>query len=200
MTEIKNTIRSANSSKEAIKFFKFAKKGQKLPSDHLRNENYYRKQFALAPDLLLASFIDDQLIGVILAGLEINQILIGEFYVDSKYRKRGIGSQLLQQIEINALKHGVHYIYLGADPKSEGFYLKNNYKPELFIQFQGKDSKNWMDDLTEKYQDLFVIWRQNNLDSSKMIIKTDGLDKKLQLNINKSYPKANTVYLFNKKL
>lgn len=193
-------IKSANSLEEVIKYFRFAKKGLKLSPNHPRNSNYYEKQFAIASDLLLAAYIGDQLIGVILGGLETSQVLIGEFYIDPKHQRQGIGSQMLQKMEANILKHGIHRIYLGADPKAEGFYLKNNYSPKLFIQLSGNGSKERMNSLIGQYPNYTITWRQNYSDDSKIIFQTKGLDKELQSNINKAYPEANTIYLFMKDL
>lgn len=196
----KMIIKSANSLEEVIKYFRFAKKGLKLSPNHPRNSNYYEKQFAIASDLLLAAYIGDQLIGVILGGLETSQVLIGEFYIDPKHQRQGIGSQMLQKMEANILKHGIHRIYLGAKQEVEGFYIKNNYSSTLFVQFYGNDSKEKMKSLIEQYSNYSIIWKQDNPNDSKVVFQTKGLDKEIVSSIKKNYPEANTTYLFTKDL
>ncbi len=200
MAKEKITIKSAGTLEDAIKFFRFAKKGQKLSSNHPRNEGYYIKQFKTAPDLLLAAYIGHQLIGVILGGLEKKRVLIGEFYIDSKYQKRGFGSQMLYEMEVNVLRHGIRHIYLGADPKAEDFYLKNNYLPELFVQLNTNGSESEVDNLIKQYSDHPIIWRQDDIDGSKVIFQTKGLDKKFESSIARTCPEANIIYLFVKDL
>lgn len=200
MAKEKITIKSAGTLEDAIRFFRFAKKGLKLSSNHPRNEDYYIKQFNVAPDLLLGTCIDHQLIGVILGGLEKRRVLIGEFYIDSKYQKQGLGSQMLYKMEENTLRHGIRHIYLGADPKAEGFYLKNNYLPELFVQLNTSGSRSKVDGLIKQYSDHPVVWRQNGIDGSKVIFQTKGLDKKFESSVAKTYPEANIIYLFVKNL
>lgn len=193
-------IRHASSLVEAIEYFQFAKIGQKLSENHPRNEKYYVEQFSIAPDLLLAAYINNQLIGVLLGSLETDKVLIGEFYVGKTYQKQGIGSQILHAIEVNVIKRDIHHIYLGADSKAEGFYLKNNYAPELFVQFIGKNQKVTMDGLIRQYSNYLVIWRQDKQNSSKVIFQTNSLNKELQDDIHRTFPKAKTTYLFTKNL
>ncbi len=193
-------IRSASSKSEAVEYFMFAKSGQKLSKYHPRNEKYYAKQFLLAPDLLLAVYFKNKLIGVLLGTLETDRILIGEFYIDPTFQKKGIGSRMLRAVEKRALEHNIHNIYLGADSNAELFYLKNNYVPEFFIQLTGNNKKEAMDCILKKYPEYPVIWRQDNKEGSKVILKTKILNNKLHKEIKFVFPKANTTYLFTKEL
>ena len=193
-------IRSASTKEKAVQFFRFAKKGQKLPADHPRNEVYYTRQHAIAPDLLLGAYDNNELIGVLLGGLETNQVLIGEFYILPKYQKQGIGRQMLRRIEANILKYGVHRVYLGADPAAEIFYLKNDYTPELFVQITGNNARTDIESLVTTFSAYTVIWTQDLENTSKVVFKTNGIDKELQEQVREQYPEANTVYLFEKDL
>lgn len=193
-------IKSANSQEDIIKYFRFVKKGLKISPNHPRNSDFYIKQFLVASDLLLAAYIENRLIGVILGTLETNKVLIGEFYITPKYRKQGMGSQMLKKIENNTLKHGIHRIYLGAKQEVEGFYIKNNYSSTLFVQFYGNDSKEKMKSLIEQYSNYSIIWKQDNPNDSKVVFQTRGIDKKIMSSIKKNYPEANTTYLFTKDL
>jgi len=175
--------------------------GQKLPSDHVRDENYYIQQFDTAPELLLAAYLKDKLIGVCLGTLESRQVLIGEFVIDKNHRRQKIGSELLRTMENRTIKLGVKSIYLGADIKAEPFYLKHMYKPELFVQTSGDNAKEELDKLIkDRFSGLRVIWRENMTNISKVIVLTKGIDNKLRKQVKRCLPKANVIYLFTKKL
>lgn len=193
-------IRHATSLVEVIKYFQFAKIGQKLSKNHPRNEKYYAKQFLIAPDLLLAAYMNNQLIGVLLGSLETDKVLIGEFYIEKTYQKQGIGSQILRAMEANVIKRNIRHVYLGANPKAEGFYLKNNYTPELFVEFIGNNQKVKMDELIRRHSNYHVTWRQDKHNRSKAIFQTNSLNKELQDDLQKTFPTAKTIYLFTKDL
>lgn len=118
--------RSPISGKEFENYFKFRWQQLRKPlglaqgseQDQLENSSFH-----------IATFNDKIIIGV--ARLQIQNdttARIRYMAVDSKFRKQGIGSGLLKELEKIAKTNDVKYCWLYARESAASFYLKNNYE------------------------------------------------------------------------
>jgi GNAT superfamily N-acetyltransferase len=114
-------------------------------NEYLDRESYtdFIQRVEQNPDLYLAAFDEDELIGVcfghpskkIVAAITLQGIAVS-LDVKKDYARKGIGSGLLKAFEAAVKVKGYPRIDLGAadDPKVESFYLKNEYEPyELVV-------------------------------------------------------------------
>ncbi len=77
----------------------------------------------------IAAFNNEKIIGV--GRLQIEKeasARIRYMAVDNKFRKQGIGSRLLEELENTAKAKGVKKCWLNARESAARFYLKNNYE------------------------------------------------------------------------
>lgn len=82
-----------------------------------------------ADTLSLAAFDDRAVIGVIVARLEYDTVDVTQLVVQKEYRKQGIGSQLLNEIERIAKEKGVINLTLTTqDFQGSSFYEQQGYK------------------------------------------------------------------------
>ena len=58
-----------------------------------------------------------------------NVIYIDILWIDKEYRKQGLGSKMLKEIECIALEEGCHLIHLDTfDFQAKDFYIKHGYE------------------------------------------------------------------------
>lgn len=187
---------SPNSVIEVQDAYHFVKNILKFSKDHPRSLDFYLNVFKKDPKYIVIAKDGDKIIGAILSSDENEDtLLIGELAVDKKYRKAGVGTSLVKQLEQNAIKLNKKTISLGAQEPSENFYLKMGYTPRLFIQLTGN---NRIDEI-KKYVSNKIVWVNTGDGFSKVIVETIGIDKKLQKYISEKTG-AHTQYLFSKSV
>ncbi len=82
----------------------------------VQNKNFY-------------AFDDDKLIGGAIGYIKYNWYYLDLLFIEEIYRKNGIGSKLLKQIEDFAKKENLTGVRLETwDFQAKGFYEKNGYK------------------------------------------------------------------------
>ena len=176
--------------------YTFVKNILKFSKDHPRSLDFYINVFQKDPRYIVIAKENNKIIGAVLSSDENEDtLLIGELAVDEKYRKAGIGTKLIQQLEQNAVKLNKKEISLGAQEPAESFYLKLGYSPSLFIQLTGN---NRLEEIKKCISDR-VVWENTGDGFSKLIIQTNGVDKKLQKHIIDKTG-AHTQYLFSNKV
>jgi GNAT superfamily N-acetyltransferase len=93
------------------------------------------ERMASAGDLMLYAESDGEVIAIVFGMIENNaSITVGIVAVDERFRKKGIGQELMLLLEKRALERGIHSLYLGAAESAEGFYEKLGYTGTLLIQ------------------------------------------------------------------
>jgi GNAT superfamily N-acetyltransferase len=194
-------IKSLNNEIDLTDAFEFITKELNLKPDHPRDLNFYKKQLSTYPQFLIYAEYIGEKVGVLLAfPNDEDSILIGELAVVKAHRGRGIGSKLIKEIEDRARTFKKKSILLGALGKADNFYLKNGYKPMLFIQLS---DGNRLDELKtfskENNCKDNIAWEESTSESSKIIIETNFIDKDLQDRAEK-IPNSHTQYLFTKDL
>lgn len=187
---------SPNSKIEVQEAYNFVKNILKFSKDHPRSLDFYLNIYQKNPRYIVIAKNENEIIGAILSSDENeNTLLIGELAVDEKYRKAGVGTRLVKQLEQNSIKLNKKEISLGAQETSENFYLKMGYTPRLFIQLTGN---NRLDEI-KKYIPNRIVWENTGDGFSNVIVETKGIDKKLQKSISEKTG-AHTQYLFIKSV
>jgi ribosomal protein S18 acetylase RimI-like enzyme len=83
-----------------------------------------RKEFALSVRSEMGEFV-----GGLLGFTHFNHFFIGALHVDQRFRKEGIGRELMKRAEALALKQGCDVIYLDTfDYQAPRFYEKLGFK------------------------------------------------------------------------
>jgi ribosomal protein S18 acetylase RimI-like enzyme len=122
-------------------------------------------------------------------------ILLGEMAVSDKYRGKGIGKKLLKKFEDNSKKLNKNYIQLGSWESAEKFYLKEGYKPLIFVQiYHNKVLKNY------KKLGYNIIKETNYTDSKRLFIKIDKYNSRIKEKIKKDFNAYDVIYLFRKEI
>ena len=190
------SIVSPNSKTEVQDAYKFVKNILKFSENHPRSLDFYLNIFQKDPKYIVIAKDGNEVIGAVLSSDENEDtLLIGELAVNEKYRKLGIGTSLIQQLEKNAVKLNKKEISLGAQGPAENFYIRLGYTPRLFIQLSGN---NRLDEIKKYIKDT-VVWENTGDGFSKVIVETNGVDKELQKNISEKTG-AHTQYLFSKRI
>ena len=138
-------IKTIKNEKELKKVFNFL---SSLFYDDAKeyNEHYYtmgeryeemKKMLETDNDFLIYIETNNKVIAA-LTGKNLNQekqkITIGIMAVDSKYRRKGLARQLIDEFEKRCLEKNIKHIDLGARFRACPLYLSLNYKPSLMIQ------------------------------------------------------------------
>ena len=187
---------SPNSKAEVQDVYSFVKNILKFSDDHPRSLDFYLNIFQKDPRYVVIAKDGSEIIGAILSSDENKDtLLIGELAVDEKYRKAGVGTRLILQLEQYAIQINKKEISLGAQGSAENFYLKMGYTPRLFIQITGN---NRIDEI-KKYVSDNIVWENTGDGFSKVIVETKGMDKELQKNISEKTG-SHTQYLFSKRI
>ena len=187
---------SPKSTIEVQDAYNFVKNILKFSEGHPRSLDFYLNIFQKDPRYVVIAKDGDEMVGAVLSSDDNEEtLLIGELAVDEKYRKLGIGTSLIQQLEKNAVKLNKKEISLGAQGPAENFYLKIGYTPRLFIQLT---SNNRIGEI-KKHIPNRVVWENTGDGFSKVIVETKGIDKDLQKNISEKTG-AHTQYLFSKRI
>ncbi len=159
-----------------------------------RSFSYIKRSYAKNPSLFIASYNKGKLTGVIFGYTKRNTVLLGEFAISEGYRKKELGKKMLSFFEEQAKKIG-KIITLGAKPGTEKFYLKQKYKPVLFLQIKHKDiPKNY------KHKDYSIEKETNYKDAKRIFITTKRYDQRLKQKAKKDFNAYNAIYLFEKNL
>ena len=179
------------------------KKADKFKQAILNPENKRRyrpwstvyKNHKREPSLFIGAYDKDKLIGIIFGYIKKSKILIGEMAVSEKYRNKGIGSKLINFFEKQVKKLNKKEIVLGSWESAEKFYLKQGYKPQLFIQIpHDKVPKDY------KKMGYDIIKETNYKDAKKLTIRVNKLDDKLKQKAKKNFNTDDVIYLFRKEV
>ena len=94
-----------------------------------------KKIYFKLPNLFVGCFNRNNLIGYIFLDNLKRDYFIEGMAVKHKYWRKGIGSKLLRRIETQARQERIKKITVGVAPIGwvERFYMKNGYKPYLFL-------------------------------------------------------------------
>lgn len=100
------------------------------------------KKLQRDPDLFLVATSDEKIIGTVIGGFDGRRGLIYHLAVDQDYREKGIGSQLMDEVENRLRLKGCIRSYLLVTRDNESamhFYEKRGWQNMDYLQVYGKD-------------------------------------------------------------
>lgn len=100
------------------------------------------KKLQRDPDLFLVASSDEKIIGTVIGGFDGRRGLIYHLAVDQDYRERGIGSQLMEEVEKRLRLKGCIKSYLLVTRENKSamqFYEKRGWQPMDSVKLFGKD-------------------------------------------------------------
>lgn len=156
---------------------------------------YYTEQLPKTPTLLVFAEQDDRICGCVLASIEDDHVLVGPVAVAEDWRRMGIGSAMMQEVETRAKEIGQNTLILGAVAEAEPFYLSCGFQPNLFIQLPEPGAVERLESMNEEYD---VIWKAEQEGWSRLMLRTPGIDKGLQRKYDQGFPNCSTQYVFTK--
>ena len=148
------------------------------------------------PELFIAAYQKNKIIGVVFGYVKKNNALLGEMAIDKKYRNKGVGSKLLDLFEKQVIKISKRKILLGAREEAEFFYIRRKYKPVLFLQIRyNMLPKNYSS--MSKYR---LIKETNYTDAKRLFFEVEKPSKYLKKRLISLFHAYNGIYLFEKEL
>ncbi|MDP1695100.1 MAG: GNAT family N-acetyltransferase [Candidatus Woesearchaeota archaeon] len=150
------------------------------------------------PTLFLGLYLDDELIGVIQGFPRDDYLLMSELAVDTRFRKRSFGAQLVKAFETNAKKLNYTKIKLGAEDTATLFYYSLGYKPSLFLQVPEKKQEEVINKLKKDKQEILGISLVNHLAGIELVV--DSLDQTKLASLKKQFSPVSAQFLFSKDL
>lgn len=100
------------------------------------------KKIARDPDLFLVAEAGDRIIGSVIGGYDGRRGLIYHLAVSESFRKQGIGSSLMDEVEARLRARGCLKSYLLVaenNPEAEVYYQQRGWKPMDKVHLFGKD-------------------------------------------------------------
>ena len=136
--------------------------------------SYFKKYYLKNPKLFVGCFQRGKLIGICWGYVRKDTVTLNSIAVNYDYWRKGIGSKLLKTFEKQVKKFHKRTISVGsAEGFVEKFYMKNGYKPKLFLVRIG---------------------------NRKKYIKTEKYSPKMKEKIKKKYNAREVIYIFEKNL
>jgi ribosomal protein S18 acetylase RimI-like enzyme len=100
------------------------------------------KKIARDPDLFLVAEDDEKIIGSVIGGYDGRRGLLYHLAIALDYRKRGVGSQLLNEVETRLRNKGCLKCYLMVtldNPEVERYYEKRGWHLMDYVRPYGKE-------------------------------------------------------------
>ena len=100
------------------------------------------KKISRDPDLFLVAEIEDRIVGSVIGGYDGRRGLIYHLAVDIAFRKQGIGSRLLDEVEVRLRAKGClkSYLLITLDnPEVEPYYQQRGWEPMETVRLFGKE-------------------------------------------------------------
>ena len=104
------------------------------------NKKHFSKLLKNKKNVAFGAFLKDVRIGIIVVKADFGGVIfIHWLVVKEDYRGKGVGTLLLKQVEMWALKHKYHYAYLLTETdKNIAFYKKRGFR------YVGKHLNSWL--------------------------------------------------------
>jgi GNAT superfamily N-acetyltransferase len=165
-------------------------------------------QFNENPEYIMYIKDNDEIIAGIFSFYEKNDntIIIDKLAVKKEYRLKGLGSKLLDSTEKIALKNNVSKLEVHSNDFNYDFYLKNNFKPILYVivfddiseeDFKNSNKYNFK---TYNYISYKRVFDNKPKVSSKIYYFVDAPKKEYINYYNNLYKDSFSDYIFIKEL
>lgn len=148
-------------------------------------------------ELMLCCVNRSDVVGFAFGRLYSDYIVIAQLAVSSEYRRQGIASRLVKEIELKAKRLGVKVIRLGAVDSARQFYAKIGYISYLLVQSK-LHSVDELLSLESGCQIHFTkVYEDKN---SQICLKTNGAVTELSKCYEDKFTGCYTMTLFEKHL
>jgi predicted N-acetyltransferase YhbS len=117
--------------------------------------------------------------------------------VEENARRRGIGSAMMWKLEIEARVLGQNTLIHEGLEERELFYQRCGYRPNLYIQLP---EPGCVENLAALNPGLPVTWKSEGHGKSRLMLRTQQIDKELQEKYNRAFPSCSTQYVFIKRI
>lgn len=155
--------------------------------------------FQQRPELFIYAAHNGRIIGCVFGLVKPdNNITITAVAVDAQYRRQGVATALISEVENRARLLQYKLVALGAVREAEPFYLSCGYHPHLFIQAPSPVSLADLQALNTQYA---VAWAHEEADGwVKLMLVTPTIDRALQAQYDARFPGCSTQTVFTKQL
>ncbi len=158
----------------------------------------WMERMASAPDLMPYAVSGGAVAGVVFGRMEESgAVTVGPVAVDQALQGCGLGRALLTELEARAARRGVRLLVLGALESAEGFYLKCDYSPYLFIQTKPPHTLAELRALNPGYPEARTCDDGTDV---RLMLATGQIDKALQRTYDAAFPDCATQTVFMKEL
>ncbi len=165
------------------------------------NFNEFKEQLNTDNDFLLYLEHNNEPVGLLFGkqlDMENKTITLGILVIKNGYRNKKYGTYLINEFEKRCLEKGVKTINLCSRYKATGFYLKNNYKPHLFVQIY---SPFTIDNIKEANINNYPIaFEKQEEFNGQVAFIINSIDKKDVEWFVRNAPTCNVQFFFRKKL
>lgn len=156
--------------------------------------NIWRERLNAYSELLIYAEAQICVIGCTPSYLEANgNVTVGIVAVDNRFRKHGIASALLREVEKQTIKIGSHLIALGSVEEAEKFYQKRGFVGQLLIQSE-KHSIDELSALNPGYPVAFTNVYDGKI--NQLCLKLDEPDRELQRLYETTFDGCHTQTMF----
>jgi len=160
--------------------------------------DFWMEMVGKKSDLLLYASDENKIIASAFAFIENNNnATMAHLCVDNNYRNKGIGKELMSEIESRIKNMGCTSIALGSLESAEGFYKKMGYSGSLLVQSE----KTSIDELLSLNKTYNVAW--TNIYEGKInqiCLSLSQPDRTLQRKYEETFDECYTQMVFQKIL
>jgi N-acetylglutamate synthase-like GNAT family acetyltransferase len=166
--------------------------------DFINKEEILKRLTTNSGIFLVAKDEDNKIVGIKLGYID-NNICIGRgIAVDKKFRKQGVGRQLVKSFE-NKLKNNPNmekYVFASSTQEGVPFHIKLGYKPSILLQSK---NKKLLESLTlEKFIIKEYTYNKEYKVHQIQLESNKDLDLNYLSKIKSQYPEIDIQYLFEK--
>lgn len=171
-------------------------------SSELSSPDYSREKWLSRmkthANLMLYAEVEGEVVSIVFGRVEGGKsVTVGPVAVDERFRKHGIASALMLELERRTLAHGIRHLSLGAVESAEGFYEKLGYKGTLLLQSE-KHSVEELLSLNSRYRVKSTGVYQGTV--SQVFIELPAPDREFRRYCEATLPGCHTQTVFNKNI
>lgn len=163
-----------------------------------RDRENWRKWMDAHGDLMIFAESNNEVVGIVFSHIKnVPNATVHIVAVDERFRKYGIGREMMLLTEERAKRHGITRLTLGAAESTEGFYEKLRYDGNLLVQSE-KYSIEELLSLNTKYS--VVGTRVHDGTINQVYLNLPIADREFQREYERVFPGCSTQMIFGKTI
>lgn len=193
------TIKHVSNESELTKAIAFAKRVFPHHSETFdRNCESWNERIDAYGDLMIFVESDGDVVGIVFSHIEnVPHATVDIVAVDERFRKHGIGREIMLLTEERAKRHGITRLTLGAVEAAEGFYGSLGYDGNLLVQSEQYSIEELLS-LNTKYH--VAGTRVHDGTISQVYINLPIADRGFQREYERVFPGCSTQIIFGKTI